>query len=119
MSSQTASASPSIHLTEAAARRAGQFIARDGGVGLRFGVRRTGCSGWAYVVDVATEVADRDVVVQDRGVRIVVDSEALPLVDGTSIDFVQQGLNWTFRFENPNVTDECGCGESFAVGAPG
>jgi len=118
MNSQTVSANPEIQLSEAAARRAAQFIERDGGVGLRFGVRRTGCSGWAYVVDLATGVADDDVVLEDRGVRIVVDSGALPLVDGTRIDFVQEGLNWTFRFENPNVTDECGCGESFAVGAP-
>ena len=108
-----------ISLTDAAARRVETFIRQEGGVGLRLGVRRTGCSGWAYVVDLADEVRESDDVFEDRGIRILVDREALPLLAGTQVDFVRHGLNSTFEFSNPNVTDECGCGESFAVGAGG
>ena len=107
----------SIHLTESAASRARKFIdASPGALGLRFGVRRTGCSGWAYVVDVADAIAAGDRVFEDQGVRIVVDADSLPLIDGTEIDFEQKGLNAAFAFRNPNVTGACGCGESFAVG---
>lgn len=106
-----------ISLTEAAARRVKSFLEHNGGAGLRLGVRRTGCSGWAYVVDLADDVLDSDEIFEDRGIRILVDRDALPLLAGTRIDFVQQGLNSTFEFSNPNVTDECGCGESFAVAA--
>lgn len=107
----------SISLSEAAAARVAEFLQRDGGVGLRFGVRRTGCSGWAYVVDLADEVGDSDEVFVDRGIRVVVDRESLPFLAGTRIDFTRQGLNYNFAFDNPNVTDECGCGESFTVAA--
>lgn len=106
-----------ISLTDSAARRIAAYLEREGGAGLRLGVRRTGCSGWAYVVDLAGEVCDSDEVFEDHGVRIVVDREALPLLAGTQVDYVQHGLNHTFEFHNPNVTDECGCGESFAVAA--
>ena len=108
-----------ISLTDAAARRVDTFIRHEGGVGLRLGVRRTGCSGWAYVVDLADEIQESDEVFEDRGIRILVDREALPLLAGTQVDFVRHGLNSTFEFSNPNVTDECGCGESFAVGTGG
>lgn len=104
-----------IRLSAAAARRVCEFMDREGGVGLRLGVRRTGCSGWAYEVSLAGNVDPDDHVFEDRGVRVVISDDALPLVDGTSIDFVADGLNRTFRFVNPNVTDECGCGESFAA----
>lgn len=104
-----------ISLTESAARRVERFLAEQGGEGLRLGVKRTGCSGWAYVVGLADSVTGNDEVFTDRGIRIVVDRDALPMVAGTRVDFVQQGLNWVFEFDNPNVTDECGCGESFAV----
>lgn len=104
-----------ITLTEAAADRVAHFLADQGGVGLRLGVRRTGCSGWAYDVGLAESVGEDDTVFEDRGIRIVVDADALPLVAGTRIDFARQGLNRQFEFENPNVTDECGCGESFTV----
>ncbi len=107
--------STAITLTEAAADRVAHFLADQGGVGLRVGVRRTGCSGWAYDVGLAESVDEGDTVFEDRGIRIVVDQDALPLVAGTCIDFAQQGLNRQFEFENPNVTDECGCGESFTV----
>ena len=105
-----------IHLTESAARRVSDHLHRRGrGVGLRLGVRKSGCSGFAYVIDYADEIGTSDVVFDDRGVRVVVDREALPLVDGTEVDFVRQGLNESFKLRNPNVTDECGCGESFKV----
>jgi iron-sulfur cluster assembly protein len=104
-----------IQLTDSAHRRVSTFLEKDGGAALRLGVRRTGCSGWAYVVDLTDEIDDEDTVFENRGVTIVVDPKSLPLVDGTRIDFVAEGLNRTFKFSNPNVTDECGCGESFSV----
>lgn len=105
-----------ITLTQSAAERVKNHLARRGhGVGIRLGVKRTGCSGWAYVVDYAEEVGSSDVVFEDREVRIVVDPDSLELVDGTEVDFVKQGLNEAFRFRNPNVKGECGCGESFSV----
>lgn len=113
MSDSTAQST--IQLSEAAADRVREFMDRDGGVGLRLGVRRTGCSGWAYEVGLAREVGEDDHVFSDRGVTVVVDSRSMPLVAGTSVDFIEEGLNRTFRFTNPNVTDECGCGESFAA----
>lgn len=106
----------SISLSDRAARRVGQFLAEQGGQGLRLGLRRTGCSGWAYVVELADEIRDQDELFSDHGIRIVVDRKALPMLAGTHVDFVQQGLNSTFEFNNPNVTDECGCGESVAIG---
>jgi iron-sulfur cluster assembly protein len=105
-----------ISLTPAAAERVRTFMANRGkGVGLRLGVKQTGCSGFAYVVSYADEVGASDTVFDDAGVRVVVDAESLRYVDGTQIDFVRQGLNEAFKFRNPNVKGECGCGESFNV----
>lgn len=104
-----------ITLTETAAERVRRYLAADGGEGLRVGVRRTGCSGWAYSVQLADTIADNDIVFENRGVRVVVAPDSLSFVDGSEIDFVTQGLNRTFQFNNPNVTDECGCGESFTI----
>ena len=105
-----------ISLTAAAADRIQKFIASRGqGVGLKLGVRKTGCSGFAYVVNYADEVAPQDLMFEDRGVKVYVDPESLALIDGTTVDFVKQGLNEAFRFQNPNIKGECGCGESFAV----
>jgi iron-sulfur cluster assembly protein len=105
-----------ISLTPAAAERVRTFMATRGkGVGLRLGVKQTGCSGFAYVVSYADEVGARDTVFDDAGVKVVVDAESLRYVDGTEIDFVRQGLNEAFKFRNPNVKGECGCGESFNV----
>ena len=105
-----------ITITEAAATRVRQYVIdQGGGIGLRFGVRKTGCSGWAYTVDVASSVGADDAVFEQFGVKVVIDAKALALVDGTEIDFVRQGLNRNFVFRNPNVAGECGCGESFAV----
>jgi iron-sulfur cluster assembly protein len=106
----------SVSLTPSAAERVRSFLAKRGsGVGLRLGVKQTGCSGFAYVVNYADEVARNDVVFEDQGVKVIVDAESLRYVDGTEIDFVRQGLNEAFRFRNPNVRGECGCGESFNV----
>jgi iron-sulfur cluster assembly protein len=105
-----------ISLTESAASRVKSFLAtRGSGIGLRLGVRKTGCSGFAYVVNYADGPQPGDTVFEDRGVQVFVDSGSLGLIDGTVIDFVKQGLNEAFRFKNPNVTGECGCGESFSV----
>ena len=106
----------SVSLTQAAAERVRDFLARrGGGVGLRLGVKKTGCSGFAYVVNYADEVGAGDVVFEDHGIKVIVDTESLRYVDGTEIDFVREGLNEAFKFRNPNVRGECGCGESFSV----
>ena len=105
-----------ISLTESAAGRVRKHLeARGDGVGLRLGVTKTGCSGYSYVINYAEEITDADIVFEDKGVKVVVDSEALSLIDGTEVDFVKSGLNEAFSFRNPNVTGECGCGESFNV----
>jgi iron-sulfur cluster assembly protein len=105
-----------VSLTQSAAERVRSFLeSRGRGVGLRLGVKKTGCSGFAYVVNFADEVGAADVVFEDRGVRVIVDADSLRYVDGTEIDFVRQGLNEAFKFRNPNVRGECGCGESFNV----
>jgi iron-sulfur cluster assembly protein len=105
-----------ISLTESAAHRVRNYLEAKGeGVGLRVGVTKTGCSGYSYVINYAEDISDADVVFEDKGVKVVVDAEALPLIDGTEVDFVKSGLNEAFSFRNPNVTGECGCGESFNV----
>ena len=106
----------SISLTPSAAERVRAYMANRGkGIGLRLGVKQTGCSGYAYVVSYADEVGVGDVVFDEAGVKVIVDREALKFVDGTEIDFVRTGLNEAFKFRNPNVRGECGCGESFNV----
>ena len=105
-----------ISLTESAADRVRSYLERRGhGVGLRVGIRKTGCSGYAYVIDYADEVGDDDLRFDSHGVTVIVDPGSLELIDGTEVDFVKDGLNEAFRFRNPNVTGECGCGESFSV----
>ncbi len=105
-----------VSLTPAAAERVRSFIlGRGRGIGLRLGIKKTGCSGFAYVVSYAEEVAAGDAVFEDQGVKVIVDSDSLRYLDGTEIDFVKQGLNEAFKFRNPNVRGECGCGESFNV----
>jgi iron-sulfur cluster assembly protein len=106
-----------ISITSSAQQRMRQFLAQaPSAAGVRFGVKRTGCSGFAYVVDLADSVSDDDCTFQIDGVPVIVDAKSLPLVDGTEIDFQRQGLNASFVFHNPNATGECGCGESFTVG---
>ena len=105
-----------ISLTASAADRVRDFLSRRGtGIGLRLGVKKTGCSGFAYVVNYADELSDGDTVFESAGVKVIVDGDALELVDGTIIDFVRDGLNEAFKFRNPNAKGECGCGESFNV----
>jgi iron-sulfur cluster assembly protein len=105
-----------ITLTPAAADRVRHFLTERGhGVGLRLGIRKTGCSGYAYVVNYADAVEAGDRVFDSEGVRVLVDADSLKLIDGTVVDFVRQGLNESFRFRNPNVRGECGCGESFSI----
>ena len=105
-----------ISLTEAAAVRVRTYLEkRDKGLGLRLGVTKTGCSGYSYVINYAEEIGDDDVIFEDKGVKVVIDPEALALIDGTEVDFVKNGLNEAFSFRNPNIKGECGCGESFTV----
>lgn len=105
-----------ISLTESAAERVRtRLVTRGRGLGLRLGVKASGCSGFSYVVDYADEARPDDLVFETAGVKVFVDPQSLSSIDGTTIDFVRQGLNESFRFENPNVRGECGCGESFTV----
>lgn len=105
-----------ITLTQAAASRINEYLAKRGkGVGLRLGVKKTGCSGWAYAVDYADSVNAEDTVFDDRGIKVVVKTQDLDFLNGTQVDFSRDGLNAAFSFKNPNAKDECGCGESFTV----
>lgn len=106
-----------ISITPAARQRMREFLAQaPSAAGVRFGVKRTGCSGFAYVVDLTDKMSEGDRSFQIEGVRVIVDAKSLSLVEGTEIDFQRQGLNARFVFRNPNATGECGCGESFTVG---
>ncbi len=106
----------SVTLSETAAERVRSYLAQsESGQGLRFGVRTTGCSGFAYVVDLASDIGAEDEVFESHGIKVIVDRKSLAYVDGTRIDFRQDGLSSSFQFHNPNVTGECGCGESFSV----
>jgi len=103
-------------MTQPAAERVRTHLsARGKGIGLRLGIKKTGCNGFAYVVNYADTVEEGDIVFEDHGIKIVVDQDSLKLIDGTRVDFVKEGLNEAFSFRNPNVVGECGCGESFSV----
>jgi iron-sulfur cluster assembly protein len=105
-----------ITLTERAASHVQKFLGQQGGaIGLRLGVKRTGCSGLAYVVNVAETIDDDDAVFDSAGIKVVVDPDSLQYIDGTEVDYVQEGLNEAFLFRNPNAAGECGCGESFNI----
>ncbi len=105
-----------ITLTDSAAERVRTYMDQRGkGIGLRLGVTQTGCSGYSYVINYADEVTDSDLVFEDKGITVIVDPDALELIDGTEVDFVKNGLNEAFSFRNPNISGECGCGESFNV----
>ena len=105
-----------ITLTDTAADRVRTFLAsRGAGIGLRLGIKKTGCSGFAYVVNYADEVSEDDIVFDSDDVKVIVDRQSLELIDGTEVDYVREGLNEAFRFRNPNATGECGCGESFSI----
>ncbi|MEM9173265.1 MAG: iron-sulfur cluster assembly accessory protein [Pseudomonadota bacterium] len=106
----------SVSLTDSAVNRVQNYLTQRGhGVGLRLGVRKSGCNGYAYVIEYADAVAEDDTVFEQDGLKVLVDEASLPFIDGTEVDFVQDGLNQVFRFNNPNVAGECGCGESFNV----
>jgi iron-sulfur cluster assembly protein len=103
-----------ITLTENAAKKIQAQLAKDGkGVGLRAGVKKVGCSGFAYTFDYADDVRAGDRVFKSHDATLVVDSVSLPFLDGSQLDFVKQGFNQRFKFDNPNAESECGCGESF------
>ena len=105
-----------VSITSSAAARVRSYLEKRGhGLGLRVGVKKTGCSGYAYVVDYADSIADDDSVFEDAGVKVIVDAKSLEIIDGTEVDFVKDGLNEAFKFRNPNVKGECGCGESFNI----
>lgn len=105
-----------IHLTDVAATRVQKFLeGRGKGIGLRLGVKTTGCSGLAYVIEWVDELHDDDEVFESKGVTVVVDKKSLMFLDGTEVDFAKAGLNEGFQFKNPNAKDACGCGESFTV----
>jgi iron-sulfur cluster assembly protein len=105
-----------VTLTDRAAKHVSSFLAKRGkGLGLRLGVRTSGCSGLAYKLEYADEAQEDDLQFESHGVTILVDPKSLPYIDGTELDFVREGLNEGFKFNNPNVKDSCGCGESFNV----
>ena len=105
-----------ITMTEAAARHVQRSLdGRGKGEGIRLGVRTTGCSGLAYVLEFVDELAAEDQVFESHGVKVIIDPQSLVYLDGTELDFTREGLNEGFKFNNPNVRGECGCGESFNV----
>ncbi len=105
-----------ITLSERAAERVKTFLVNRGkGIGVRLGVKTTGCSGLSYVLEFVDSKSDDDQVFEDKGVQIIVDKKSLVYIDGTQMDFVKEGLNEGFKFTNPNMKAECGCGESFTV----
>jgi iron-sulfur cluster assembly protein len=105
-----------ISMTPAAARHVRGYIENRGkGIGIRLGVRTSGCSGMAYVLEFADEARPEDLVFDADGLKVVVDPKSLLYLDGTELDYTREGLNEGFRFNNPNVKDSCGCGESFNV----
>ena len=105
-----------ISLTEKAAKHVNRNLEKRGkGIGLRLGVRTTGCSGLAYELEYVDQVSADDAVFESQGIKVFVDPKSLPYIEGTELDFAREGLNEGFKFQNPNVKDECGCGESFRV----
>lgn len=105
-----------ISVSDSAAQRARTFLENRGsGLGLRLGVKTTGCSGLAYVLEFVDEMNDDDQVFEDKGIKVIIDGKSLVYLDGTHLDFTKEGLNEGFQFTNPNANGECGCGESFNV----
>ena len=105
-----------VQLTDRAAEHVKRYIEKRGkGVGLRLGVKTTGCSGLAYKLEFADDILPEDAAFESNGVRVLIDPKSLAYLDGTELDFVREGLNEGFKFNNPNEKDRCGCGESFNV----
>ncbi|CAI09785.1 iron-sulfur cluster assembly protein IscA [Aromatoleum aromaticum] len=106
----------SVTLSTNAAKHVSEFMAKRGkGVGIRLGVKTSGCSGMAYRLEFVDDMHDEDLIFESHGVKVIVDPQSLAYLDGTELDFVREGLNEGFKFNNPNVKDACGCGESFNV----
>ena len=106
----------SISLTDSAATHVKTYLEKRGkGVGVRVGVKTTGCSGMAYTIEFADQVEDEDHVFEDKGVKVIVNPKSMVYLSGTELDFAKEGLNEGFKFTNPNEKDRCGCGESFSV----
>lgn len=105
-----------ITMTESAARHIRNQVEKSvKGVGLRLGVKKSGCSGFAYTFDIAQEVLETDTVFENLGAKLLVDAESLPHLEGTELDYAKEGLGYVFKFNNPNIKNQCGCGESFSV----
>ncbi len=105
-----------VTLTDSAAKHVANFLQKRGkGIGLRLGVRTSGCSGMAYKLEFVDEMNEDDLVFESAGVKVIVDAKSLPYLEGMELDFAREGLNEGFKFNNPNVKDQCGCGESFNV----
>jgi iron-sulfur cluster assembly protein len=106
----------SVTLSETAAKHVNRYLAkREKGIGVRLGVKTTGCSGLAYKLEYVDEQLPEDVIFEDRGIKVLVDPKSLPYIEGTTLDYTREGLNEGFKFINPNERDRCGCGESFRV----
>ena len=105
-----------ITLTTAAGNHIERFLQKRGkGMGVRLGIKTTGCSGLSYVIEYADEVAVDDTIFEDKGITVIIDAKSLVYLDGTELDFVKEGLNEGFKFTNPNEKSRCGCGESFSI----
>ena len=105
-----------VTITQPAADRVKSFMANRGkGVGIRVGLKTSGCSGMSYMLEFVDEVNDEDVVFEDQGVKVIIDKKSLVYLDGTELDYAKEGLNEGFKFNNPNEKNRCGCGESFSV----
>jgi iron-sulfur cluster assembly protein len=105
-----------VTLSESAAKHVSNFIAKRGkGIGIRLGVKTSGCSGMAYKLEFADQSEPDDVIFESHGLKVLVDPKSLPYIEGTELDYTREGLNEGFKFNNPNVKDQCGCGESFQV----
>jgi iron-sulfur cluster assembly protein len=105
-----------LHVTQKAADRIKKFIANDAlAIGFKVNIKKTGCSGWGYEVEMPHELDENDVVSEDKGIKLIANKDTLDIIDGTIIDFEQQGINHVFVYKNPKATGECGCGESFTT----
>jgi len=105
-----------VTMTEAAAKHVSNFLSKRGkGIGIRLGVKTSGCSGMAYKLEFADAADPEDIVFDTQGLKVLVDPRSLPYIDGTELDYAKEGLNEGFKFNNPNIKDQCGCGESFTV----
>ena len=105
-----------IKLTDSAVKRIHDIVEKRGsGIGIRIGVVESGCSGYSYALDYAESVSDDDVVIEQDEAKVVIDKKSLPILDEMELDFVKEGLNQSFKFNNPNAVSSCGCGESFST----